>query len=170
MMKNQLNSFLEDLKTRVQKGKDNAFLFVDEERPVLVQGHCRFEVIEYSIHLIDGTGRKHSIAAFSPIESKPLSPTYWMLFDNHGSTANGEDNVRFLLFEGEKIVLSSNDDVTGFVYICAAQSNKRAVGISFSIATGPKGRYSGFVCDGDPNYIQYVRVAALLASSNEKWI
>lgn len=130
-----------------------------------MQGLRSFRVVEYAISLVDDMGRQYDVEHFSQEKMEPTHTHYCILFDSYGSSSNLDDSVRFILFDGNKVVLSSLDAVRGGVYIgTAAPDGKTVVGISFSIAEGPTGKYSAFACDNDHNFVQFLRVAAMQIS------
>lgn len=164
-MNQSISELLEQIKDRVLKAKPDAFIFGVEETPVLVHGKRSFKVIEYGITLRDHTGMIYNTICLSPIKVGTEHP-YTLIFDNHDTNNSGESKLRFILYKEQNAVLSSNDEVEGSVYICVInQDGRNPMVINFSIATGPKGRYSAFVSDCDTNYLQYARTNALLISA-----
>lgn len=159
-MINEFVDLEQDLLRRVRAGKNNAILLITQDKPCICINNKKFEAAEYAIVLEQRNGDKISVRGGSSTNPSTSEEAHYLFIDDKGPEGN---QVRFVLYKGDALVASSNDTVTGHVYIAVknGNSNKLHV-ISFVIASNGDRIYSSLVSDGDSNIFQYCRYASML--------
>lgn len=161
-MTNEFIDLEQDLIRRVRAGKNNAILLIVQDKPCICINNVRFEAVEYSIVLEKKNGEKIFIRGGCSIKQPGSQEVYCLFMDDKGPEGN---QVRFVLYKGDNVAASSNDTVTGHIYIAVKNGNSsKPHVVSFVIASDGDQICSSLVSDGDNNIFQYCRYSSMLIS------
>lgn len=141
------------LARRVTRGKEGAYMFHSDGQAWISSNRQRFEVLKFYFNF---RNHEYKQIILHGELSDPIEEKYSLIFDENGPE---ENSVRFVLYKGEKLVLSSLDvaEAYGWAEIKLGESRRTHI-VAFVIRRSENGVGSALISDADPKFVNFVKL------------